>query len=202
VGSPLPSSQPGLFESGDTSRLEPSGLAYREEFITVNEERDLVALVKTLPLDYAAYKQYTARRRVLSFGHSYDYNANRLLDAPDLPEAFEFLRERLAAWVGTPANAFVQLLIAEYAPGTPLGWHRDVPDYELVTGVSLGTAAMLRFRPYPHAPGTRGIVRQLEVSPRSAYSMRGPARWEWQHSVPPTPGQRWSLTFRTRSTRR
>ena len=194
--------QPGLFEPDAAAPSEPAGLAYREEFITREEERLLIELVTSLPLAHAAYKQYTARRRVLSFGHSYDYDANTLLDAPPIPAEFGFLRGRVAAWCGVEAADFAQLLIADYAPGTPLGWHRDVPDYELVAGVSLGTPAVLRFRPYPHKPGSRPANRQLDVAPRSAYSMRGPARWAWQHSVPPTPGQRWSLTFRTRAARR
>ena len=193
-----PSTQPGLFESDGTAAFEPLGLAYQEEFITKREERDLIDLILSLPLRQAIYKQYTARRRVLSFGWSYDYDANALIDAPDIPAEFDFLRKRVAAWTGVADHAFAQLLIADYPPGTPLGWHRDVPDYELIAGVSLGSAATLRFRPYPPTPGIKSVLRELEAAPRSAYSMRGPARWEWQHSVPPTPAQRWSLTFRTR----
>lgn len=194
--------QSGLFAADDTPDLEPRGLRYREEFISPDEERRLVALVESLPLDYAAYKQYTARRRVLSFGFAYDYDANVLFGAPAIPGDFDFLRERVAAWTGVSATSFVQLLIADYAPGTPLGWHRDVPDYELVAGVSLGAPASLRFRPYPHQPGAKTALRQLQVAPRSVYAMQGPARWEWQHCVPPVPARRWSLTFRTRSSRR
>ncbi len=197
-----PSFQGSLFGTDSAGELEPAGLAYREEFITQEEERDLIGLVRTLPLDHAAYKQYTARRRVLSFGWSYDYDANVLLDAPGIPADFDFLRERVAAWTGLDAQAFSQLLVAHYAPGTPLGWHRDVPDYEVVAGVSLGSAATLRFRPYPPAPRPGSMTRQIEIAPRSVYAMRGTARWDWQHCVPPTPGQRWSLTFRTRSARR
>jgi alkylated DNA repair dioxygenase AlkB len=29
------------------------------------------------------------------------------------------------------------MLIAEYRPGNPLGWHRDVPDFESIVGISL-----------------------------------------------------------------
>jgi alkylated DNA repair dioxygenase AlkB len=192
------STQPDLFEGTSAAASEPSGLAYQEEFITKSEEMDLIDLVRTLPLCHATYKQYTARRRVLGFGWSYDYDANILTDAPDIPPEFDFLRNRVAAWAGVAAHSFAQLLIADYAPGTPLGWHRDVPDYELIAGVSLGSTATLRFRPYPHTPGIKSVVRELEAAPRSAYSIRGPARWMWQHCVPPTPAQRWSLTFRTR----
>jgi alkylated DNA repair dioxygenase AlkB len=198
---PAPS-QASLFDLPEASGLEPAGLAYRAEFITADEEQQLIELARSFPLAFAQYKQYTARRKVFSFGHSYDYDANELRDAPPVPAAFDFLRKRVAQWADVAPGDFVQLLIAEYAPGTPLGWHRDVPDYELVVGVSLGSAAVLRFRPYPHTPGRKATAREIEVAPRSVYALRGAARWEWQHSVPPTPGLRWSLTFRTRSGRR
>ena len=55
-----------------------------------------------------------------------------------LIEALHPLRERVAHWAGVDAQALVHVLVAEYAPGTPLGWHRDVPDHEEVFGVSLG----------------------------------------------------------------
>ena len=67
---------------------------------------------------------------------------------------------------------FVQALIAEYTPGTPLGWHRDVPDFELIVGISLGGNARIRFRPYPWKPERRKEVFALELEPRSAYILR------------------------------
>jgi alkylated DNA repair dioxygenase AlkB len=33
--------------------------------------------------------------------------------------------------------------------------------------------------------------------PCSAYLMRGSARWDWQHSIPPVDKLRYSITFRT-----
>jgi alkylated DNA repair dioxygenase AlkB len=37
----------------------------------------------------------------------------------------------------------------------------------------------------------------LNVEPRSAYRMAGPARTVWEHSVPPLDRRRYSITFRT-----
>ena len=37
----------------------------------------------------------------------------------------------------------------------------------------------------------------LELEPRSAYQLNGASRWRWQHSIPPTPELRYSITFRT-----
>jgi len=33
--------------------------------------------------------------------------------------------------VGAAPGDFTNVLVAEYRPGTPLGWHRDVPAYVL-----------------------------------------------------------------------
>ena len=175
----------------------PEGLAYETGFLSVDEEAALVALIRSLPLAAAIYKQYTARRRVVSFGGSYDYDANKLLPARALIEELHPLRARVARWAGVAPEAITHTLVAEYAPGTPLGWHRDVPEHEEVYGVSLGSAAVLRFRPYPPMDPKRAEVVKLRAAPRSIYAMRGPARWGWQHSVSPVHELRWSITMRT-----
>jgi len=35
------------------------------------------------------------------------------------------------------------------------------------------------------------------VMPRSAYALRGAARSEWEHSIPPLSALRYSVTFRS-----
>jgi len=175
----------------------PAGFALHPEFLSVDEETRLVALVRALPLQAAVYKGYTARRRVASYGGTFDFDAMRLRSAEPLVAALHPLRDRVAGWAGVAAAELVHTLVAEYAPGTPLGWHRDVPDFEDVFGVSLGATAVLRFRPYPPDTPRRADVRRLDVPPRSVYALRGPARWSWQYSVAPLDGWRWSITFRT-----
>ena len=176
----------------------PAGWDYRTEFITLDEEAALLAAIAALPLEEARYRGYVARRRVAHFGTDYDFGANRLLPAPPLPEAFRPLRDRAAAWIGESPEALGSALVAEYRPGVPLGWHRDVPDFETVVGVSLGGIARMRFRCYPPVKPKKADVLSLELAPRSAYLLRAEARWGWQHSIAPTPGLRWSITFRTR----
>ena len=172
----------------------PEGFVYQLDFLSVEEERMLLAGIALLPLEQAKYREYTARRRVAYFGHDYDFTANRLGDAPPIPEFLEPLRTKLARWMGTAPGEFATALVAEYSPGTPLGWHRDAPEYERVAGVSLGGWARMRLRRYP--PGKdKPLV--LELAPRSAYQMTGAARWQWQHSIPPTKELRYSITLRT-----
>jgi hypothetical protein len=40
-------------------------------------------------------------------------------------------------------------------------------------------------------------VFTLDLAPRSMYVLAGAVRWQWQHGIPPTPGLRHSITFRT-----
>lgn len=175
----------------------PGGLAYRTDFLTVEEERALVATIERLPLREARYKAFTAKRRIVSFGAGYDFDTNDLVDAPPLPAFLAPLRDRVATWAGIPASALSHGLVSEYRPGTALGWHRDAPTFGTVAGVSLGTACRMRFRPYAPAARVRGAGFVLVLEPRSAYVLRDDARWRWQHAIPPTKGLRYSITFRT-----
>jgi alkylated DNA repair dioxygenase AlkB len=175
----------------------PNGLVYRAGFLDAGEAAALLAAIAALPLHEARYKGYRARRRVAS----YDFEANELQRGGPLPAAFEALRARLADWIGVAPEAFGNALIAEYRPGTPLGWHRDVPDFERVVGVSLASACRMRFRPYPPRAPRRAAVLTLELAPRSAYLLQGEARWRWQHSIAPTPALRYSITMRTPAAR-
>ncbi len=133
----------------------------------------------------------------MSYGASYDFSSNELIPAGPIPPFLHPLRERAARWVGVPADEFTHALIAEYKTGTQLGWHRDVPDFEIVVGVSLASRCRIRFRRYPHRKGNRSDSFSLELEPRSIYRMRGEARWAWQHSIPPVAEPRYSITFRT-----
>src|SRR5690606_9929964 len=128
---------------------EPVGLRYQPDFLTHEEEATLVKTINTLPLEEMKYKNYTARRRIVSYGGQYDFSQQVLQRSDELPADFLPLRAKVAAWMGVDPQNFKQVLIAEYRPGTPLGWHRDVPDFEEIVGVSLQADAVLRFRPYP-----------------------------------------------------
>lgn len=176
----------------------PEGFEYREEFVSAAEEAALLAAIAGLPLAEASYKGHTARRRVASFGSRYDFDENQLHPAEPLPAFALPLRERAAEWAGVAPEALAAMLVAEYRPGTPLGWHRDVPDYEIVVGVSLGAWARMRLRPYPPVRPRKSDVVTLDLAPRSAYVIRGVARWGWQHSIAPTQALRHSITLRTR----
>ena len=171
------------------------GYSYEADFLSAAEEAGLVEHIRGLPLAAAEYKQFQAKRRVVSYGGRYDFTAQRLNDAEPIPAFLEPLRRRIARWAARPEESFSHALIAEYAAGTRLGWHRDVPQFDIVVGVSLHGPCRMRFRRYPPRQRERSIA--VELPPRSVYRLAGEARWGWQHSVPPTPALRYSVTFRT-----
>jgi alkylated DNA repair dioxygenase AlkB len=190
------SAQGELFEAPPPAAL-PDGLVLRADFIDAAEEASLVEVITALPLAEARYRGFTARRRVASYGTQYDFDDLRLTAGLPLPEALLPLRARAAALIGAAPGDFTNVLVAEYRPGTPLGWHRDVPDFETVVGISLGGVARMRLRRWPAVNPKKTDVLSLALPPRSAYVLSGEARWRWQHSIAPTTVQRWSITFRT-----
>ena len=179
----------------------PDGLVYQRDFLSIADEAALLRDIAVLPFAAARYKEYTARRRVVSYGSRYDFGDNELLDAPPVPAFLLPLRERVAAWIDVAPDELADALIAEYPPGTPLGWHRDVAEFERVVGVSLAGSCRMRFRPWPLRADRRDGVFALTLEPRSAYVLQREIRWKWQHTVAPTRELRYSITFRTRSAR-
>jgi len=155
----------------------------------------LLASISVLRFREARYREYTAKRRVVSYGADYDFGAQELRSAPPIPGFLESVRSKAASWLGVSSDAFVHALVTEYRPGTPLGWHRDRPEFGLVTGISLAAPCRMRWRQSPSARTSRSLV--LDLEPRSAYAMQGDARWRWQHAIAPTKALRYSITFRT-----
>jgi len=171
------------------------GYAYKSGFLSEAEEAQLIGEIERLPFARARYREFLANRRTVSYGGSYDFSAQQLKTAKPIASFLHPVRNRAAAWAGCAPEDFTHALVTEYAPGVGLGWHRDVPDFELVVGVSLLNGCRMRFRRYPPKPREKSIAVELE--PRSIYRLQGAARWEWQHSVPSVPALRYSITLRT-----
>ncbi|HEY5678235.1 MAG TPA: alpha-ketoglutarate-dependent dioxygenase AlkB, partial [Myxococcales bacterium] len=136
--------QPGLFDL--TPPGLPQGFVYRSEFVSREEEADIVARLRPLPFAPFQFHGFEGRRRVCSFGWRYDFNEGGLKPAEPFPDWLRRLAERAAAFAGVAPEAFAHALVTEYAPGAGIGWHRDRPQFEDVVGVSLMSACRFRFR--------------------------------------------------------
>jgi alkylated DNA repair dioxygenase AlkB len=174
----------------------PPGFDYREDFITDADERVLLEAIAKVEFADFEMRGVVARRRVAFFGQSYDRAAAGPLPAFLLP-----LRAQIAHWSGLDSDAFGMALINEYRSGTPIGWHRDAPQYDVVAGISLLSACRMKFRPYrsPKAPTTprRFATHEIALDRRSAYLMTGESRQAYEHHIPPVAQLRYSVTFRT-----
>ena len=172
------------------------GFHHREDFITAADERVLLEAIADVAFADFEMRGVVARRRVAFFGQSYDRAAAGPLPAFLLP-----LRARIAHWCGVDSEAFAMALINEYRPGTPIGWHRDAPQYDMVAGISLLSACRMKFRPYrsPSAPTLprRSATDEIVLDRRSAYLMTGESRQVYEHHIPPVAQLRYSVTFRT-----
>jgi alkylated DNA repair dioxygenase AlkB len=171
----------------------PEGLRYQPELITPAEEARLIEAIADLPFKPFEFHGYLGKRRVVAFGWRYDYSARAVGEAAPIPHFLLPLRERAAAFAQLPEAELRQALVTEYAPGAGIGWHRDKPMFGEVIGVSLLSPCNLRFR---RAAPDGWERRSLNPAPRSAYLLQGPARGEWEHSIPGVKTQRYSVTFR------
>ena len=172
----------------------PEGFRYRQSLLDEEEELATVGEIARLPFQAFQFHGFEGRRRVVSFGWRYDFDEARLLEAPPVPEFLQPMRERAARFAGLDAGALGQLLVTEYAPGAPIGWHKDRSAFGDVIGVSLLASCVFRLR---RKLGGAWARASLTLAPRSAYLLRGPVRTAWEHSIPPVEALRYSLTFRT-----
>jgi alkylated DNA repair dioxygenase AlkB len=185
--------QPDLFAPEPPPDL-PEGLRYRAELITADEAHDLIDRFAALPFKPFEFHGYTGHRQVVSFGWRYDFGRRSLDPALPIPDFLLPLRDQVAAFSGHAPGAFQQVLVSLYEPGAAIGWHRDRPEFGQVAGVSLLTPCRFRFRRKAGAGWER---RAFEAAPRSVYLLSGPARTDWEHSIPPLETRRYSVTFRT-----
>ncbi len=149
--------------------------------------------IAALPLAPFQFGQYEGKRRIASFGFSYDYTLGRLTEAAPIPEWLGHVIQTVEAF-GGPSTRIQQVLCTEYGVGVGIGWHRDKPHFDRIFGLSLGSNCKLRFR---RSASTKWERFTLEAKARSIYMMSGSSRTEWEHSISAVPDKRYSITFRT-----
>jgi DNA oxidative demethylase len=152
-------------------RRSRNGLVYRQELLTVAEERNVLGVLETLRFDTTTSRGRRSRGRSCRRGCRSCATAS--------PHS---------------TGEYVEARVRRYPAGSTIGWHRDAPAFGDVVGVSLLGSARLRFQ---RGKGEARRVWEVLCEPRSVYVLAGPARTSWQHSIPPTKELRYSITFRT-----
>jgi DNA oxidative demethylase len=172
----------------------PEGLIYAPDFLSPEEEQELLVHLAAQPFRPFEFQGFTGKRETVSFGWAYRFDGSGLAPAEPMPGWLLPLRDKAAAFAGLEADAIEQALLIRYGEGAGLGWHRDRPVFGDVIGISLLAPAPLRFRLKEGAKWRRFTC---QAEPRSIYVLRGAARDRWEHSIPPVERPRFSITFRT-----
>jgi alkylated DNA repair dioxygenase AlkB len=171
----------------------PHGFRYQTEFLSPEEENSLLQHIKSQPFREFEFHGFTGKRRIVSFGWRYDFNGGGLTKIEDMPEFLLGVRARAERFADIAPGTLQQVLITEYFAGAAIGWHKDRSVFGDVVGISLLSACTFRLR----LKAGRGWERRnLIAEPRSIYLLRGPARSEWEHSIPAVESLRYSITFR------
>jgi alkylated DNA repair dioxygenase AlkB len=172
----------------------PEGLRHEREFLTPDGHDEMLVRVSMLHFGEMKMRGVVARRRIAQFGWRYSFESFKLTRGDDPPDYLAALQARAESFAGLPAGDLAEILVTEYRPGATIGWHRDAPPFDVVVGISLGASCRFRFR---RDVPSGWQTTELELQPRSIYLLDGPARREWQHSIPAVKALRYSITFRS-----
>jgi len=177
---------------------EPRGFRYQRQIISEEEEIHLVSELDRLDLKPFEFHGYLGNRRVINFGLKYDFSHRAIEKADSMPSFLTDLLDRAADFADRKRDTFRQIGVNQYRTGAGIGWHKDKPEFGIIVGVSLLAPATMRFRRQTGDGSTR-VSHHLE--PRSIYILSGESRTDWEHSIPPLDTLRYSITFRTLSSK-
>ncbi len=183
-----------MAERARVTNTAPAGLVYAAEFISRDEELDLLEQLAALDYEDVVMHGVTARRSVVHYGFNYGYETRGIQPTEPIPEWLHAIQTRAAHYANLPDASLEQVLVARYPDGAGIGWHRDRPVFEHVVGISLGVPAAMRFRRRTPTGFQRATAT---LDPRSIYHLSGGARHLWEHSIAEMAETRWSITFRS-----
>ena len=106
----------------------------------------MLAKLERLPFKEFQFHGFEGKRRVVSFGSRYDFTERRALPADPIPLFLLEVCHRVQAVSGFTLRNLEQVLVSEYAPGAPIGWHKDRPVFGNVMDLSLASPCTFRLR--------------------------------------------------------
>ena len=170
----------------------PDGFLYIPDFLTLDEQADLLRTVWELDYQHDTFRGQRLKRGYAQFGYAYVSTGRRLTPAEPIPPYLAELAVRAAPHC-PGAAPFNQCIATWYPENAGIGWHTDAPTFgDCILAVSLGGIGCLQFR----RNGSEEISHELDTTSGSLYRMQGPARWDYQHQVLPVESVRFSLTYR------
>lgn len=173
------------------------GLLYLDNFLSSQEERDLLAAV-----DKEGTWNTKLARRTQHYGYVYDYSSKGTKEkASPIPAWCEFVIERLLERQVLNERPD-QMIVNEYVPGQGISPHVDnVGSFDDgIVSLSLGSEVAMDFI-HNFDPAIR--KKEMLLARRSAIALHSSARYEWRHGIAARKsdhgvqrGRRVSLTFR------
>jgi alkylated DNA repair dioxygenase AlkB len=167
--------QPSLFPFSPSSTLPP-GFRYCPYVITPDDECRLLNRIADLPFKEFQFHGFEGKRRVVSFGWRYDFSEHKALPADPIPDFVLELHRKVQAASGFALPDLAQVLVTEYAPGAPIGWHKDRPFFDDVMGLSLASACNFRLRKSLDEGKWRRVSLRLEPAPSVCRAALPPSR--------------------------
>ncbi|KAM7262089.1 hypothetical protein ACFE04_021166 [Oxalis oulophora] len=169
------------------------GLFMLHDFVDVNEERDLLAAVDSMPW-YGL-----AKRRVQHYGYEFRYdtrNVDPKQHLGELPSFVSHIIKRIASSFPNIYNAanLDQLTVNEYPSGVGLSPHIDTHSAfeDLIFSLSLAGPCIMEFRKYSNTDmkakdsdnSSNFLRKAIYLPPRSIALLSGEARYAWHHYIP------------------
>ena len=197
------SNPPASSPAGETQPRQSAipGLIYIQDFLSEDEEDELVRLIDSYPWDTQL------KRRVQHYGWRYAYKARQVdpsMRLGPLPDWADKLAGRLVS-EGLVPQLPDQVIVNEYFREQGISAHVDSNSFaDHIVTISLLESWGMVFR----KKGSKNKVEQV-LERRSAAIMSGEARYDWKHGIPMRKsernksgkgrrnrGRRISLTFR------
>jgi len=144
------------------------GLTYVPDFITPDQEAQLVALI-----DNSKWNT-SLTRRTQHYGYEYDYKSKDLKTADAIPKVFLDILQPLVKTNNYPN----QVIVNEYLPGQGISKHTDASMFkDVILSLSLLSDINMIFR-------RNTDIEEKRLERRSLLVLTGDARWNWTHEIP------------------
>lgn len=158
-----------LFAFEEPVQEAPAGLVYRPQFLSLQEELDLIGFIDLQPWELEL------KRRRQFYGQSY-ISGN---EYGEVPPILKNLAKKLYE-AGLVHSVPDQVLINEYFPGQGIAAHVD---YSATANSQVVTVSLLDTYPMQFAHVQSGEVYEKWLERRSVCVMSGPSRHDWTHEI-------------------
>lgn len=151
----------------------PKGLVLIENFITPEEEYDLLKHIDASPWNTSI------KRRTQHYGYEYNYTDKNAKKADLIPEWCQFLITRLLEQGLLKQNPD-QMIVNEYLPVQGIAGHTDSVHLfaDGIVSISLGSDINMEFSRY-----VSPTILEIPLPKCSALILHGEARYKWRHGI-------------------